>query len=1274
MRTWRTCARLCIGLALLAIMASPAAAERTLTHGLHAVPAPREVVIDGDLSDWDLSGAIVVGKDVKDLLGTESARVAAMWDADSLYLGLSWRDPTPMQNKVDPVTLFGNGWRSDCAQFRMDMDGFISHLAAWYYTTEKRPAMTIAYGRFNVKDGSQAKVNRPPYPERLGAQQAFKPAPDGKGYVQEIRIPWGALTADGKHPAPDADLRMVVELFWGGPDAQSWPKSRVADNLADGETRDQYLWNNPKMWGRLILDDRGHLNLPLPPWNVARAEPQGLVPIKFKLPRDGFVTIAVEDADGNRVASLVGGARLKAGENTVRWSGLTDRGDIVPEGTYRWRGLYRDALEVRWLMSFNEPNAACPWPNAQGTGAWGPDRGCLLAAAAGDGRVYLAGQGAESGSPVFAVDEAGKKLWSARSGEPDRLAYADGTLYGYTSAGDANYFGLVPRGLMQFDAKSGRWLDVPIPGGKPTKRLALLPETETVAGFAADAGGLYVSLKGKGLVRMFSRRTFVAHRDLKAPGAGEIFAIAGSKLLAATSQGIVELDIETGESVPVIEGDFGAATGLTADAKGKLIAVAFGAPRHQVVLFDREKTATPALVATLGKEGGRAPAGPYDPNEGFLNPRGLALDAAGKLWVVEEGFHPKRVSVWRRDGAKVAWVRDFIGGTAFGAGGVINPLDPTQAFYDDMQFKIDLGTGTWQLKAVGFERPDNAKELGLLPEADDSPAGVGLGAEYMTVYKGRAYLHIVRGARQIFREGKDGRWQLCVFIDPKRKLAWIDKNDDGQVQPDELVRGGAGDWGETDYWGMRPSAEMDLFFTRGMGTPGLRLRCKGVTKEGTPLYEFDSFEPMAGECCNGIGLADGSYNSGSSSGRGNYFDEMRRIWPEGVDRRTFWFRGEHTGSWASRMPEPGLVLCPRLPHGAVDVPQIKGEVVCWVSDYGQRYLFTDDMLYVDQLFADARSESEEWPDAPRRGFLANRMAPGQDALGGQFTHLKDGRYLLTAGATDCRVFEVTGLDTLKRFEGEVDIRPEDVERANEIREFHTSDGKVSKSITLPRTAAPLAIDSPLAEWGAAKSFLLPVDEARFARIHVAYDDMNLYVAWDVTTPRPLANRASRWELAFKGGDAVDLMFRTPSPTPGDPIIREGDLRVLITQWRGKITAVLYRPFSTTRKPFMFEGLDSAEKANGVPMDEVRVADEVKAAVETGKDRYVVKAEIPWSLLGGLPATDADGRIDFGVLFSDAKGVTATRAYWSNRDTLVVTDIPTEAELKPANWGKMRLAP
>ena len=140
---------------MVLVLGPPAKAERTLTYGIHAVPAPPRVTVDGDLAEWDRSGEIICCKDVKSLLEVESARISAMWDEESLYVGVAWRDPSPMQNKVDPVTMAGNGWRSDCLQLRSSMAGFVSHVDCWYYTPGESPAMTIAYGRIGVEGGGR---------------------------------------------------------------------------------------------------------------------------------------------------------------------------------------------------------------------------------------------------------------------------------------------------------------------------------------------------------------------------------------------------------------------------------------------------------------------------------------------------------------------------------------------------------------------------------------------------------------------------------------------------------------------------------------------------------------------------------------------------------------------------------------------------------------------------------------------------------------------------------------------------------------------------------------------------------------------------------------------------------------------------------------------------------------------------------------------------------------------------------------------------------------
>lgn len=1250
---------------LLCGLALPADAQRALNRGVHVVPAPGKVVIDGDLADWDNSGAILCTKDVANLADVESARISAMWDAENLYIGLVWRDSVPMVNKIDPVTMPGNGWRSDCVQMRLRMDGFISHLDAWYYSTGKSPAMSISYGRMGVEGGGQPKVDRPKNPMLLGAEQAFRVSPDGKGYTQEIKIPWAVLTLNGKMPKMDADLRVGIELMWGDASADGWPRSRVTDNLADGETQTDFFWTNEKAWGRLILEPKGNLSLPTPEWmRTAAPAPQGPVPITFNLPRESFVTIAIEDARGNRVKSLLGGIKYPAGAHTVYWSGLDDRNNVLPAGDYRWKGIYRDALSVNWLMSFYQPNSVTPWNNAAGTGAWGPDHGTLLTATAGDGRVFLGGQGAEAGNPLFACDENGHKVWNQKSGEPDHLAYVDGILYGYTTTSDINWLGITANGLMKFDGKTGQWLDIPAGEGKVTKRLPLLEGKETAGGFTADRSGLYLSVKGKDEIRVFDRTTFKPLRSYTVEGAGEVLADGAGHLLVLTPDSLVDVTLATGDTQVLAQGDFATAAALAVDMKKKRIYIAFGAPRHTIGVYQRT-TKRAKLASTIGKAGGRTQNGWYDPSEGFYNPTGLTVDGSGRLWVVEKGYMPKRVSVWK-DGR---WQRDYIGDTAYGGGGLINPLDPTEAFYGGMVFKVDLATGASRLTQIGMVYPKGSERLGLKATEENLFSS---STEYISVCNGHAYVSSNRTPRTIYRKRADGRWTLCVYIDTEKKIAWCDANDDEIVGDDEVTTGAeTAKWGSTDYWGMRPSQQLDLFFANG--DTGLRLRPQRFTAAGTPIYDFAKFEPMAGECQNGIGLRDGSYNSGCQGERGEYFSEMRKSYPAGDARRTFWFRGENTGRWTFRLPAPGLVLYPFQAHGIADVPSLGGEVVCWVSDFGQRYLFTDDMLYVDQLFQDGRSVSDPWPDAPKRGFAANKMAPGQESFTGFFTRLQDGRYILTNGFTDCRVFQVEGLDSLTRLPGgALALKAGDLARAKEIQQYLASGAQGPVSLTLAKAATPLPLKGSVADWPRTP-VRIAVDDARQAQVYSGYDAKNLYVAWDVTDASPMSNKASRPELAFKGGDSVDLMFRLPGGKLDDSAMHAGDLRLLITELDGATRAVLYREISAVKRPYTFDAFEGANRPNAVKMDEVRLAEEVQAVITKRDGGYLVQAAIPWTLLGATPQAGAEARIDFGVLFSDtAGGATALRSYWCNRDTNIVSDIPSEARLQPGFWGKVIL--
>jgi hypothetical protein len=58
--------------------------------------------------------------------------------------------------------------------------------------------------------------------------------------------------------------------------------------------------------------------------------------LRFRLPRDGRVELAIFDLSGRRVATVASGV-LTAGEHALNWSRRDDRGHRVPAGVYRAR-------------------------------------------------------------------------------------------------------------------------------------------------------------------------------------------------------------------------------------------------------------------------------------------------------------------------------------------------------------------------------------------------------------------------------------------------------------------------------------------------------------------------------------------------------------------------------------------------------------------------------------------------------------------------------------------------------------------------------------------------------------------------------------------------------------------------------------------------------------------------------------------------------------------------------------------------------------------------
>ncbi len=123
---------------------------------------------------------------------------------------------------------------------------------------------------------------------------------------------------------------------------------------------------------------------------------------------------------------------------------------------------------------------------------------------------------------------------------------------------------------------------------------------------------------------------------------------------------------------------------------------------HTIKVFDTNGK----YITQIGKPG--APAtGLYDPIH-INNPAGIAIDNKDQLWVTEEEFLPKRVSVWSLDGRLI---KAFYGPPKYGGGGTLDPEDSTAFYYVEpgrgaMELSLDWKTGSTVVRNI-FYRAGN---------------------------------------------------------------------------------------------------------------------------------------------------------------------------------------------------------------------------------------------------------------------------------------------------------------------------------------------------------------------------------------------------------------------------------------------------------------------------------------------------------------------------------------------------------------------------------------
>ena len=1283
-----------LGGALLVGILAPARATQTENHGIHAVPTRARVAIDGDLAEWDLSGQVLMSYDLESLRDIYSAQVAAMYDADNFYIGIHWKDPTPLGNIHDPRYQANKGWAGDAVQLRLKTDR-ISHVTAWDYAAKNEPALQISYGQSLTKPsgGGELQLFQTQGAQlQQGAEMAFKKDADGKGYVQEIKLPWKLITS-AKTPRAGESFSMGVELLWGEGD---FPVHRYADNLAEGTSSREFFWTAHNSWGPVTLEPKGDLKLPEPAYMSAFRQggvaASGPVEIAYNLPRDARVSLAIEDTGGKRIRNLVAALPRTKGKNIEKWDGLDDEGNAVPPGDYRFKAIYHDGIKANYALSFANPGNPS-WATGDGRGAFYGDHTAPQAAAAGGDYVALATPMGEAGRHLIGLDLKGQRLW----GLANRAAFDGGRI---SLATDGKILWVATEGkqstIYRVDIATGKYApwnavakdaqgnDYPLLDLQISEQSGIRTDPKLGANLTSIAqhdGVLAVALQRENLVKWLDASTGAVKSELGVDAPQSVAFKPDGSLLVLSRGRVFQI---VGKQIkPFTATVFPDAYALAVGDNGEVYLSVRGAEQNVKVFSPTGKP-----VREIGKRGGRPQNGAYIAGA-MRDPAQITLDKTGRLWVAEETENPKRTSVWNAQTGEL--VKDLAGTTSYAGAGAINPFDPTMGFADDTVYRLDWKTGSSQpIYSLGPREAENdlfppsvhnrvsrVVKRGNFTYVFTTGSARGAREVHCTLFDGKNWRSAAHIGTVMSRDNKAefAKYQNPIFAGHEGEAyAWADRNGDGLVQNDEMtfakpqIDGKPVDL-RSFYWGQLPAPDGTIIYMAKGENALLKFPIAGTTPVGAPIYNVAApvvvkvDRPLV-EKGNGEGQL-----IGGDDGR-VYLNQSPILAIDKSGHVVGTYPSNFTsvhGSHLAAAARPGSIIGPSSFLGTALVPNV-GEVFYLNGNLGENYLFTQDGLYIQTLFKDGRGYADV-PDRAIRGMPMDATTAGGESFGGNFVRAQNGVTYLTLGTTDARVMEISGLDSIQRLDGKFSYTPAQYGAAQSLMIENAAKTQQAKLYTVARADAPATIDGKATEWPELlddKAQVLEIAEAdgpRYARAAARYDADNLYLGYRVLTGRgAMKNSGQDDRLLFKTGDAVDLMIGPHKSAGGI-----GDTRVLLSFPDKRAVAVLNQkraPGAPASEKFEF-----ASPWRSFAFDRVVTLRDVKLASGPIKGGTFVEAAIPWKDLGIAPQSGLQLKADVGALFGDAGGnTTIARHYWSNGQTNLVNDVPGEADLTPQLWG------
>jgi len=1249
--------------------------------------------------------------------------------------------------------------------------------------------------------------------ERLNASASLRNIPVDLAKGRRFRVEWQTHTQNendlqGGNSAllffADNDARVPLKVMTSKSDSlergawKSHSAEFVYDEEADSKRLDlkfgfwRWIPNGRVINGSVLIDGIKLWQIDDPDVKVGKTEalaaakasppPVAPIPVIFTVPKDGKVTLVMEDK-GKRIANLIEGVFFKKGTHTYDWDGL-DVGDnkykpggqayytlnqkIVEAGTYKIRGLVHDPLKLTYDFTAypNIGKQNVPWPTHlhDGDGGWLADHGVPHAAAFipakdspyGEDVVALAATVSEAGPAMAYVNMAGKKLgglwrlggdwtgayhfttdsgaernpaifvYSIMSWQPSRKASKNSVLI--------KILGLSKQGSFEVD-----YLNLMLPEGKTW-------QDNKLGGYAVHDGLLVFSeLTSKSLylydtskVNAENKGTLI--KRIEMPNVQALAFAPDGALLMLVDKTLEKFTIDRKnytlvEKKVLIKDGLDDPQQLMVAADGRIFIADWGKSNQVKIYSPKGKP-----VATLGSAGPIS-SGLYVATH-MNNPFGMTLDSKGRLWVAERSRLPKRVSLWDVKTGKLD--NAFYGPTQYGGGGVLDPKDSSILYYANghgcMSIKLDRKKGEGMVERIVY-RNDEVEACGgkaryvnghfpvyngkkrYITNAYTGPTSGSNVAEFWLDGAGAAQLKTMIGGLRGFRyfsknqarlgeyfpiftdkeKPKNVREQRMLDIDRNTLLSktlacWIDSSNDGKIDSDEIK---FLSFVDSDDIGRILSAnigeDFEILIVHEKGV--ISIPSNGFSAEGHPLYDLGKIEyPITGIKLRGSSGGNQAMRCEDDSiiitgGPMQNFAENKQTWKIHSQWPSL-----HAGHAAPPSSEyPGQMVSTTRLLGPLVKPTSgdAGQIWCINSDKGVMYLVTSDGYYLATL-GKFGGDSKQW--------VMNDYTRGMDVA--DINHLSenfyptinqnpDGSITLISGKTHISLLNLSGLESVKRFEAKDFIVDANVIEKAKIygRDFAVWQraGEGNSELDVERISSEIKIDGNLEEWknskwvtiskvteqhGWGRPVKVPESDTAWA-----IDDTNLYIAVRSQQKSFIENSGKDPLTFFSTGGGVDIRLAAKDGSEReDSAPKVGDLRLVVARHDGKTTAFLYQAKVLGTK----ESIRFSSPVSSILIDKIDdVSDKVtfetssmylSSTINPKKKNHFTTAEfsIPLKTLGWDPKSLPETTGDIGLLIGE-EGRTTERSYWHNKGAGIVSDLPSEASLDVSEWGKIKIA-